>query len=34
MPKSKDAWEQFEKTGHIEAYLEYCRLKKRDDEGE
>lgn len=28
----KDAWKNFEKTGEIVDYLEYCKLKKMEEQ--
>ncbi len=30
--KAKDAWKNFKKTGEIEDYLEYCKLKRLEEQ--
>jgi len=31
MNRQKDAWKNFEKTGEITDYLEYCRIKRQEE---
>ena len=28
----QDAWKNFEKTGQIEDYLEYCKFKRQEEQ--